>query len=417
MGSLEDLIVKVVNESLSLEGFLAALISRKLSKSGLVLDSGKLLELKAQLKRQLDARQLSDLGSSLSLHFQLDDGNSEIRESKLKLTSDDLQEFREVFPKAIEQAADELVLKASELILEAWKEQAPSILPEQQAEAARFEREVGKVWGKALDLLDVLLSTSQDTGGRFYTEHRLAAKARNDCTFDALTRLHARGCQVGREILVLLRSGLADGAHARWRTLHELAVTASFIRKHGNDVAERYLCHAVIDTYKAVHQHQQHCQALGWEPIPEEEFNEIKGQYDFLLKRFGQSFKGDYGWAESVLPRKADFYHIEQNAGLEHLRPFFKMASGNVHATSNGTLHRLGLPPFNQDILVTGLSIFGLGEPGRNAAYSINQLNANLLLCRTDLDYIASIRATQKLMHEVHEAFYEAEAELESKNQ
>ena len=81
-----------------------------------------------------------------------------------------------------------------------------------------------------------------------------------------------RGCQVSREVLMLLKNGLADGAHGRWRTLQELAVTASFILKYGNDVATRYLCHADIDTFSEMEKHREYGESLGWEPIPDEDF-------------------------------------------------------------------------------------------------------------------------------------------------
>ena len=55
----------------------------------------------------------------------------------------------------------------------------------------------------------------------------------NDQVFFVLWRLHARSCQITMEILALLKSGFADGAHARWRTLHEIAVTALFIKQQG----------------------------------------------------------------------------------------------------------------------------------------------------------------------------------------
>ena len=56
--------------------------------------------------------------------------------------------------------------------------------------------------------------------------HRL--REQNPCpnpfTVEVQTRLHARACQIAREVLTLLYAGFAEGAMARWRALHELAV-------------------------------------------------------------------------------------------------------------------------------------------------------------------------------------------------
>jgi len=53
-----------------------------------------------------------------------------------------------------------------------------------------------------------------------------------------LARLYGRACQIGRKIELLLSNGFADGAEARWRTLHELTVVACFIYKHGEETAK-----------------------------------------------------------------------------------------------------------------------------------------------------------------------------------
>jgi hypothetical protein len=40
--------------------------------------------------------------------------------------------------------------------------------------------------------------------------------------------------QIFNEILVLLKSGYADGANSRWRSLHELAVISFFLLDNNN---------------------------------------------------------------------------------------------------------------------------------------------------------------------------------------
>ena len=128
-------------------------------------------------------------------------------------------------------------------------------------------------------------------------------KAQNH-VFDVLTRLHARACQIAFEVLVLLKNGFADGAHARWRSLHEVTVVASFIKTHGDEVAERYLLHDNIELYKAAELHQKHYAILGEEPIPDDEYNSIKVIRDELIDCFGTPYKNNYGWASSVLNNK-----------------------------------------------------------------------------------------------------------------
>ncbi|WP_217430933.1 DUF5677 domain-containing protein [Sphingomonas bacterium] len=54
---------------------------------------------------------------------------------------------------------------------------------------------------------------------------------------DTMLHLHARACQVVFEIITLMENGLADGAMARWRTLHEITVVATILAEHGEELA------------------------------------------------------------------------------------------------------------------------------------------------------------------------------------
>ena len=60
-----------------------------------------------------------------------------------------------------------------------------------------------------------------------------------DYVFEALSRLLARACRIAEEVLVLLKAGYGQGALARWRALHEVAVVADLIAENGEDCAER----------------------------------------------------------------------------------------------------------------------------------------------------------------------------------
>ena len=94
-------------------------------------------------------------------------------------------------------------------------------------------------------------------------------------TFRAIWAVHARACQMSRAILALLRSGFADDAHARWRSLHELAVVSNFIREHGEVVAERYLLHEAIQQRKLARAYKEHEDRAGLEPLTQAEIDAL----------------------------------------------------------------------------------------------------------------------------------------------
>jgi hypothetical protein len=66
--------------------------------------------------------------------------------------------------------------------------------------------------------------------------------------WEILIRLLVRAWQVTDEILCLLENGFADGAMARWRTLHEIHVVAAVLMRHGESITERYLAHQAVES-------------------------------------------------------------------------------------------------------------------------------------------------------------------------
>ena len=136
------------------------------------------------------------------------------------------------------------------------QQRMPQIIAERRADRAGFEARLYARWRRALDLFEAIMVIAQESGQEFNQKHRAGASQNEDHVFDALSRLHARACLIASEVLALLRSGHASGAHARWRTLHELAVVAYFIEKHGEEVAERYLLHYMVESAKSAEEYQ-----------------------------------------------------------------------------------------------------------------------------------------------------------------
>ncbi len=78
----------------------------------------------------------------------------------------------------------------------------------------QFERRLSKRWFQPLVDLELFVQQCLSEGNDFNDQFRKKAARKNDYLFEVLTRLHGRSCQVANEILVLLRGGYADGAHA-----------------------------------------------------------------------------------------------------------------------------------------------------------------------------------------------------------
>ena len=330
-----------------------------------------------------------------------------------KLGSDDLVielDFQQSDLDALQNKISDVVSRASidttewlsDKLNKAWMKQSKSILKKIKSERRQFTNIHNKIWGKPLDLLDALISLSTELGSEFSQKHNSSTSNDKDIIFYVLTRLHARGCQVSSEILTLLRGGFADGAHARWRTLHEISVIAQFISTNDDDLAERYLAHSTVADYQRALQYRKYSDDLSYAPMSDEAFNEIKATYDAVVEKYGENFKSYYGWASEVLGNsRPNFTNIEEKVHESHMQPFVKLAHVNMHAGSKGIFYRLGSSP-NEDLLVAGASIFGIGEPGQNTAYTINKLTSTALLHKNNsFDNLGSILALRKFMQEV----------------
>ena len=133
--------------------------------------------------------------------------------------------------------------KASGVIYRDLRRRGKELLKVNRVQRHGFCYRLEQLWGPALGLLEMLVHASTEVGDIFDSEYRQQAAGENDYLFEAIVRLHCRACGVSQEVLHLLRGGFAAAAHARWRTLHEVTVVATFLLDAGKDCAERYLLH------------------------------------------------------------------------------------------------------------------------------------------------------------------------------
>lgn len=264
-------------------------------------------------------------------------------------------------------------------------------------------------WKEGFDALELLVEICIEAGSDINKKLRPSAAANGDILFDTLKRLHAKGCLVAKEIVCLLRNGFADGAHSRWRALHEINVTANFLAKAGNDTAERYTLHEYVDSYKGACQHKKYEGRLQAIAPSDENISYLKAKYDEVISRFGTDFATPYGWAEHALGKKrANFSDLETAVALDHWRPYYKWASQNIHASAKTTKFSLGMSETNTDLLLVGSSDSGMTDPAHSMAISLAQATVNLLKISPNLDSIVTMKVIMSLSNEVGDLFFKA---------
>ncbi len=401
--SLASAIEEATKKYTEPETFIVTLISNRLNAKGLSLKEPQIEQLKSAIRA----------GSLDKLVFKFD-------EIELEQAGVTIEELRQIFVlndevlnkiegsigDAIGNAFKESHASYAEALYDSLKQQAKELLDIANEQEALVSNDVQHFWSNSINLLVVLNLACLQTGDEFNRYFRPLAKENADFVFEALVRLHARACQITSEIICLLKYGFADGAHARWRTLHEIAVMMFFIGAHGQEVAERFLLHRHITDFKEAEDYQKYHEKLGYPPTSEEVYQHLKRNYDELIKRFGQKYGSDYGWASTII-KDPNFKNIEASVSLDHLRPFYKLANLNVHAGAKGSMFRLGVSEHTANILLAGPSSFGLGDPGENAAYSITLCTVELLTLRPNLDTLSIAGAIMRLKDDTMLAFLE----------
>ncbi len=314
-------------------------------------------------------------------------------------------EIREHFPQVVQETSEEL----SKQMLARYQRDWAKWHVASKENLDQFRSNLEERWGKGFNYLRMLIELSRDIGTDFLRRTRRSRSARHIHLNSALGLLHTRALQISSEMMTLLENGFADGAMARWRTLHEVTCVATVLSDGGDALAERYLAHEIIEAKKGLRQYE-HCRAsLGYSPFPKREAAHIKRQYIAVIDRYGEEFGGDYGWAAAHLNcAKPNFSQIEVAAGRGMMRSHYKMASQNVHATTKGISYRLG--SIDQSLhAIAGPSNVGFVEPGQNLALSLLQITTLLFPKRWNLDRIVQLSVLTRLQERIPQALARSE--------
>jgi hypothetical protein len=285
----------------------------------------------------------------------------------------------------------------------------------QQEDLSGFRTRMDETWGKPLGELRMLLTIAREWCGEAHRESANAESMDKSSLRRLMVRFLVRSCQVTDEIICLLENGFADGAMARWRTLHEIGVVAAVISKYGEDCAERYYAHQAIESKRAMTKYLACYKYLGYRPLGIRTMKKIEKRYASAISKYGKSFKSDFGWAAHHFKNQAPtFADLEAGAGYAHMRAHYQMGNDNVHAGIKSMYSRLGLLT-DYDSLLAGRSNAGLTDPGQNTAHTLTQIAA-LVCISPKLDDLVTAKIMEKLRDGIPQAFGVADSRLRRKH-
>jgi len=308
-----------------------------------------------------------------------------------------------------------IVKDSSSTLLRSLKRRLPEELDWQDVEMTDFKVRLYNRWGKAIDLLRMMETIARDFGSE---NLKSASKAKESpVMWKIITLLHIRACQVTNEIICLLVNGYADGAMARWRTLHELSITLAFIAQHGENLAQRYRDHEIVESYSAMKQYKAYSNILGGAPVTKDDEEELLSAYTAIIERYGKSFGRRYGWAAEIIGNPdPTFQQIEAAIDFDIVRPYYKFASYNVHATPKGISIRLGAVDGNT-LAIAGASNAGIEEAGIRTALSFLHANVMLVSKEANLDKLVIGHILSQVSQEAQAAFSKAAQRLDRDEQ
>jgi hypothetical protein len=302
--------------------------------------------------------------------------------------------------------------KIAKNVLKNLKSQWPSENSLQETDILEFRKRMDGRWGKPLGQLRMLLTMSREWCQEINVRESRRRKHKNSRSRKLLIRLLVRACQVTDEILCLLENGFADGAMARWRTLHEIAVVAAVILQYGDEIAERYIDHQAVESKRSMDKYIACSQQLGYRPMTPRMQARITKAHEKVITKYGKNFHSDYGWAAYHLKNeRPNFTHLEEAAGRAEMRAHYQMGNDNVHAGIKSMYVRLGLIG-DYEGLLAGRSNAGLTEPGQNAAHTLTQLAVLVCFVEPVFDDYVIADMLMALRDEIPRSFAKAEAQL-----
>lgn len=288
---------------------------------------------------------------------------------------------------AVSRAVPTALTKMAELVSDQIAEEAlEHTLRLRRAHSDRAEM-VQRLWGAAIEHLDFLRHIVLEWNFTA-TEGRRGAYAKPNTAF-ALNRLVARAYEIVGEIITLARAGYADGALARWRSLHEICVVSMFLARRSDMCAQMYLSHHRVEELRLLEFDRTSGTARATKTHRDRYMRDLRMQRTEMVNKFGTAFAKDYGWASVEIGcAKTTFRDLESYVGLETLRRGYQQANSTVHGGALATLSRVSLGPG----VIDGAELpaaYGCEVAANYAAASLSMMVAELCLETENADLVA----------------------------
>lgn len=311
----------------------------------------------------------------------------------------------------VQEVLNSVLERGHEQLLTALKSNAPDMLAKLNEDNAGFRARCYERWREPMDLLWMLWVITQEVTEAHAHE---GPREVDPLVFDTLAHLNPKALLITSEILCLLEGGFADGALARWRSLHETVVTAMFIRKHGRTVARDFRLSVWFDNHKAATALNLVADRAGIPAFSDEELSEIVAARDAAEAEVGRRLRFDWDWASTAFGgrERLQFVDIERDVGMDHWRPRYKWSSQRVHSSFRSPMDLLGMSEAEDFRFQIGPSNSGFVDPMHMTAISLVQMATTFLMVgEINVDRLVYVQILKALSDEIGEAAFRVQEE------
>lgn len=288
--------------------------------------------------------------------------------------------------------------------IRSYRETAIKILPDMRKETKGFEERSFERWKPAFDHLEMMWKIAQELGEANAKGFDQDTEESTQVVMAALSNIFPKALLVANEIICLLKGGFPDGALARWRSLHELTVTAMYIQQEGREPAIAYMLSFHFAARRAALQMNDHAENSHLEKFSKGDLEGFNTRCNEAEKVLGRKIEKDKdGEWPAINLKHRDFAAIEKRVNMDHWRPRYKWASQHTHANLIPIGNLQGMSESIEAVNLVGASNSGLADPFMMTAISLAQITSTYLSVTPNLDRVVHSSVLLKFSDEMSE--------------
>ncbi len=295
----------------------------------------------------------------------------------IRKTKSDFKGSKDEFEKFINDKIPETIKTISSGIMEEIYNYCIDDNNDLKKHEKKVVKKINKNYKLGIKLFEGFIELNTKISSITYNKYyKIFTTPEDQIKLDTLIANHVRACQVANEIKVLVINGFADGAHARWRTLHEICITFLYLYDADYETIEMYNDYETIESWKKAKEYREGYQRLNWEPLEETEWESLETERKRLIEKYGKEYSESYGWTMKGLPKgKRNIRELEQLVDKDYLRTIYAWSSENVHAGVSGIKTKLSLRENEQHKFLTGPNDCGFLDPIQFTSYSLTEMS------------------------------------------